>query len=44
MPVNKRFPLTELMDACRQYQLNTAPKKRRITFEWAAMAGKNDSP
>jgi len=39
MPVNVRFPLADLMDACRQYVGTT---KRRITFEWALIAGKND--
>lgn len=40
LPVNKRWPLTELMDACRYYVENTG---RRITFEWAAIQGENDT-
>lgn len=37
MPVNVRFPLNELMKACRNYVKDTG---RRITFEWALIAGK----
>ncbi len=40
MPVNRRWPIAELMDACRYYVERT---KRRITFEWAAIAGENDT-
>ena len=40
MPVNRRWPLAELIDACHYYVERT---KRRITFEWAAIAGENDS-
>lgn len=39
LPVNRRYPLAELLDACREY---TALTTRRITFEWALIAGKND--
>lgn len=41
MPVNKRWNIQELMDACRYYIDQTG---RRITFEWAAIAGENDTP
>jgi 23S rRNA (adenine2503-C2)-methyltransferase len=40
MPINKKYPLFQLMDACRFY---TETTKRRITFEWALIAGKNDT-
>jgi 23S rRNA (adenine2503-C2)-methyltransferase len=40
VPINKRFPLAKLMQACRNYQAAT---KRRITFEYALMNGVNDS-
>eukprot|EP00301_Raphidiophrys_heterophryoidea_P022697 c6799_g1_i2.p1 GENE.c6799_g1_i2~~c6799_g1_i2.p1 ORF type:complete len:279 (+),score=60.23 c6799_g1_i2:355-1191(+) len=40
IPANKRFPIQELMDACRQYIKIT---RRRVTFEWALIANKNDS-
>lgn len=39
MPVNDRFPLEKLLGAVRDYQKKT---KRRVTFEWAAIAGEND--
>jgi 23S rRNA (adenine2503-C2)-methyltransferase len=41
MPVNRRYPLSELMEACRQYPL--APSQR-ITFEYILIRGVNDSP
>ena len=40
-PVNDRYPLSELMAACRYY---TARTNRRITFEWALIQGKTDRP
>ncbi len=41
LPVNKKYPLSELMQACRDYVTLTG---RRITFEWALIQGINDSP
>lgn len=41
LPVNKRWPLRELLDACRYYIDKTG---RRVTFEWALIAGQNDVP
>ncbi len=41
MPVNKKFPIGELITACREYISIT---KRRVTFEYALMAGINDNP
>ncbi|PCH98708.1 MAG: 23S rRNA (adenine(2503)-C(2))-methyltransferase RlmN [Alphaproteobacteria bacterium] len=40
MPINKKYPLAELMQACRNYPLDA---KRRITFEYVMLAGVNDS-
>jgi len=40
MPINKKYPLGELMRALREYPL---PKRRRITIEYTLVAGKNDS-
>lgn len=40
LPINKRYPLGELMDASREY---VALTHRRITFEWALISGVNDS-
>ncbi len=41
MPVNNRYPIAELLDACRRYYAATG---RRISFEYTLIAGKNDSP
>ena len=40
MPVNKRFPIAALMDACRHYIEKT---NRRVSFEWALIRGQTDS-
>lgn len=40
MPVNHRYPLEELIPACRAYTEKTG---RRITFEYALIRGKNDT-
>ena len=41
LPVNKRYPLDEVLAACRDYIAATG---RRITFEWALVNGVNDTP
>ncbi|CAM9450003.1 unnamed protein product [Chrysoparadoxa australica] len=41
LPVNRRFPLAELMASCRRFVDATS---RRMTFEWALIHGENDSP
>lgn len=42
VPINKKYPIAELMDACRNYPgLSNA---RRITFEYVMLKGINDSP
>jgi 23S rRNA (adenine2503-C2)-methyltransferase len=40
-PINHRYPIAEVMAACRRYVART---RRRISFEYAMMAGINDSP
>jgi len=40
LPVNRRWPLADLMEACRYYVEKTG---RRMTFEWALIAGENDT-
>jgi len=40
MPINRRYPLSELMEACRRYP--HAPHQR-ITFEYILIQGINDS-
>jgi len=39
VPINKRYPLSTLMDACAGYLL---AKGRRLSFEWALIDGVND--
>ncbi len=39
IPINKRWPIEELIKACRYYIEKTG---RRITFEWALIRGEND--
>jgi 23S rRNA (adenine2503-C2)-methyltransferase len=41
VPINRRYPLAHLMEACRQYR---AAKGRRLSFEWALIDGVNDHP
>ncbi|WP_426447230.1 23S rRNA (adenine(2503)-C(2))-methyltransferase RlmN [Paenibacillus sp. S-38] len=41
MPVNRRFPFADLIEACKFYVGKTG---RRITFEYALMGGVNDQP
>ncbi len=40
MPVNRSYPVAELLDACGEYFRKTG---RRVTFEYAVIAGENDS-
>jgi 23S rRNA (adenine2503-C2)-methyltransferase len=41
MPVNRKYPVESLIDACRKYPLQPT---RRITFEYVMIKGINDSP
>jgi 23S rRNA (adenine2503-C2)-methyltransferase len=41
MPINKKYPLELLIEACRKYPLQ---KRRRITFEYVMVDHLNDSP
>jgi len=41
VPVAKKWPLAELMNACRYY---AEKMQRRIFFEWTLIAGENDQP
>ena len=41
MPVNKAYPVEQLMEACRAYYKKT---NRRISFEYAMINGVNDTP
>ncbi len=40
VPINSRYPIAELADACAEY---VAASGRRLSFEWALIAGVNDT-
>ena len=41
VPPNRKYPLAEILDACRRFPLK---KRSRITFEYVMLAGVNDTP
>lgn len=41
LPVNKKYPIKDVIAACREYVEKTG---RRITFEWALIRDENDTP
>src|ERR1700681_3635682 len=41
MPVNRKYPLQELLAACQDY---IAATRRQVTFEYVLLAGVNDTP
>ena len=41
LPINKKYKIDDVLEACRYYVSQTG---RRITFEWALINGVNDSP
>ena len=42
VPLNRKYPIAELLEACRTYP--GASNARRITFEYAMLKGVNDTP
>src|SRR5438874_13258034 len=42
VPLNRKYPIRELLDACRSYPGSS--NARRITFEYVMLKGVNDSP
>jgi 23S rRNA (adenine2503-C2)-methyltransferase len=40
MPINKRWPIAQLLNACRTFPMKS---NRRITFEYVMLSGQNDS-
>jgi len=40
MPVNRSYPLKELLKACKEFPL---PGRRKVTFEYVLLGGVNDS-
>ncbi|HET9221258.1 MAG TPA: 23S rRNA (adenine(2503)-C(2))-methyltransferase RlmN [Roseiflexaceae bacterium] len=41
MPINKRYPIADLLESTREYIATT---NRRVSFEYVLLQGKNDSP
>ncbi|MBO0795860.1 MAG: 23S rRNA (adenine(2503)-C(2))-methyltransferase RlmN, partial [Ktedonobacteraceae bacterium] len=41
MPINRKYPLKELLAACQDYITATG---RQVTFEYVLLAGVNDTP
>ncbi len=41
LPVNRKYPIQQVIDACRDYVELTG---RRVTFEWALIRDVNDTP
>lgn len=41
MPINRKYPLHELLAACKDY---IAATKRQVTFEYVLLGGVNDTP
>ena len=41
MPINRKYPLAELLDACRRYPLRP---REHFTIEYVLLGGVNDSP
>jgi 23S rRNA (adenine2503-C2)-methyltransferase len=41
VPINKKYGITELLDACRRFPIK---RRERITFEYVMLQGINDSP
>lgn len=42
VPLNKKYPISELLAACRRYVAGEA--RERVTFEYVMLDGVNDSP
>jgi len=42
VPINRKYPIRELLDACRRYV--SGQRRARITFEYVMLNGINDTP
>jgi 23S rRNA (adenine2503-C2)-methyltransferase len=43
VPINRKYPISDLLEACRHY-VGTLGEKRNITVEYVLLAGVNDRP
>ncbi len=44
VPLNRKYPIAQLMQACRGYLAKLPDRHRRATIEYTLIAGVNDSP
>ncbi|MDD7804665.1 MAG: 23S rRNA (adenine(2503)-C(2))-methyltransferase RlmN [Endozoicomonas sp. (ex Botrylloides leachii)] len=44
VPINKKYPLNELLDAIAEYMASLPDKKRVVTIEYVLLSGVNDQP
>jgi 23S rRNA (adenine2503-C2)-methyltransferase len=42
MPINKKWPLEQLLNACKEFEKTLKPNER-VTFEYVMLAGVNDT-
>lgn len=43
VPINKKYPIEQLLAACRRYLEASRPQNRKVTFEYVMLKGINDS-
>ncbi|MFK7977303.1 MAG: 23S rRNA (adenine(2503)-C(2))-methyltransferase RlmN [Halioglobus sp.] len=44
VPINRKYPISVLLDSCRNYMDAQSDKSRVVTIEYTLMAGINDQP
>ena len=44
VPLNRKYPLAELLAACRRYSASRPDKRKSITMEYVMLKGVNDQP
>ena len=44
VPINRKYPIAELLAACRHYQDSSLGERRTVTFEYTLLADVNDGP
>ena len=43
VPINRKYPIAELLEACRHYQDTSLGERRTVTFEYTLLDGVNDN-
>ena len=44
VPINRKYPIAELLAACQHYQESSLGERRSVFFEYTLLNGVNDSP